>query len=630
MQTSVRQSVNASKIQKLLARAVNAHKAGRLDEAKQLYLDILAIDVRHAKSLYGLGLIAQQAGNLDIASRMMQRAIAADAKDPASHRGLGGILRGMGLEDQALVEYETALEFEPNDEESHFNLADILRAKGSLEEAEKHFQRAIELRPNCSETHEKLSVVLRRQGRLDEARGSYEQALLHDPNNVVALQNLGNLLVNGGELDKAIAYFERALALKPDMAEAHNGMGAALHELGKLDEAEDSYSKALSYQPNYADAYCNLGNLQRKRGRAAEAIEHYERALALNPDLSEAHSNLGMALVGERRLEDARKHYDRAVALEPGLGNARWNRSLLDLLEAKFESGWQDYDVRRFRKQTAPRGFAQPIWRGEPLHGERILLHGEQGFGDAIQFMRYAPLVQAAGGTVILDVKPSLARLARQQAGVAEFVATGDPLPAFEWQSPLMSLPLAFKTDLATIPNQVPYLSAPEDARQQAMDFAWPEHGKRVGLVWSGNPEYTEDRRRSMPLSEFSELLAMQGLHFYSLQFGPAARQISEIETPVIDLTPTIKDFADTAALIEQLDLVISVDTAVAHLAGALAKPIWTLLPFAPDWRWMLDRDDSPWYPSMRLFRQPERDDWTSVIDQVRNEIAASVQQPST
>jgi len=616
------QSVPSSKIQNLLTKAVSAHKAGRLDEAKQHYLEILAVDVKHAKSLYGLGLIAQQAGSLDVASRMMQRAIAVDAKDAAYHRSLGAVLRGLANEEQAIIEYEIVLKLAPDDEEAHFNLADILRRKGRLAEAEKHFNRALELRPNCSETYENLSSVLLREGRLDEARVAFERALQHDPNNVAALQNLGNLLVNSGELDTAMQYFDRALALEPGLAQAHNGRGAALHDLGRLDEAEASYSKALEYKPDFADAYCNLGNLARKRGNAAAAIEHYEQALVLNPDLSEAHSNLGMALVSQRRLEEARRHYDRAVALEPGLGNARWNRSLLDLLEGKFESGWQDYDVRRFRKQTAPRGFPQPIWRGEPLDGARILLHAEQGFGDAIQFMRYAPLVQAAGGSVILDVKPSLVRLAKQLSGVDELIATGDPLPEFEWQCPLLSLPSAFKTNLKSIPGQVPYLSAPEEARQAADKLAWPNSGRRIGLVWSGNSEYTEDRLRSIHLSAFEALFKLEGFHFFSFQFGSATSQLKEVGAPIVDLTPSINDFADTAALIEKLDLVISVDTAVAHLAGALAKPVWTLLPFAPDWRWMLDRDDSPWYPTMRLFRQPRIGDWESVIERVTGELA--------
>jgi tetratricopeptide (TPR) repeat protein len=627
MPTCVCRPAQSSKIRDILERAIEAHKSGRLDDAKRLYLEILAIDVTHAKSLYGLGLIAHQVGSLDAAARMMQRAIAVSPRDAAYHRGLGAVLREQGNEDEAFAEYETTLKLAPDDEDAHFNLADILRRRGNLAEAERHFNRAAALRPNCSETYESLSSVLLRQGKLDEARVAFERALRHDPNNLVALQNLGNLLVNCGELDSAILHFERALALKPDLAEAYNGMGAAFQDQGKLDAAEASYNKALACNPEFANTHCNLGNLARKRGNATQAIQHYERALAIHPDLSEAHSNLGMALVAQGQLAEARRHYDRAVELEPGLGNARWNRSLLDLLEGKFAFGWQDYDVRRFRKLTAPRSFPQPIWRGEALNGARILLHAEQGLGDTIQFVRYAPLVQEAGGTVILDVKPPMVRLAKQLPGVAEVVGSGDPIPSFEWQCPLMSLPLAFKTNLESIPNTVPYLNAPEDARREAKKIVWPEQSKRIGLVWSGNPEFSDDRLRSIPLSAFESLFAMEGLQFFSLQFGAPASQLKELDAPIVDLTPSINDFADTAALIEKLDLVISVDTAVAHLAGALAKPVWTLLPFAPDWRWMLDREDSPWYPTMRLFRQPQIGDWASVMESMQAELTKMVRQ---
>jgi hypothetical protein len=323
-----------------------------------------------------------------------------------------------------------------------------------------------------------------------------------------------------------------------------------------------------------------------------------------------------LILVSQHRFEKAREHYERAIALEGAGGNTRWNRGLLDLLQGKFEAGWQGYDSRILNPKVAPRSFAQPIWRGEPLHGARILLHHEQGMGDTLQFMRYAPLVHAAGGVVILDVKPPVVRLAKQLPDV-EVIATGDPLPAFEWQCPLMSLPRAFNTTLESIPAQVPYLRAPDDARQKAAAIDLPEGILRVGFVSSGNPDFADDRLRSISASTFSPLFRIEGVRFCSLQFGPAAAQLRELNAEIVDLAPHVRDFADTAALIERLDLVISVDTAVAHLAGALAKPVWTLLPFAPDWRWMLDREDSPWYPTMRLFRQPSQGDWAAVIERV-------------
>jgi hypothetical protein len=242
--------------------------------------------------------------------------------------------------------------------------------------------------------------------------------------------------------------------------------------------------------------------------------------------------------------------------------------------------------------------------------------------GDTLQFLRYVPMVQAAGGTVILDVQRSLLRLAAELPGIAALEATGDPLPPFEWHCPLMSLPAAFGTAIESIPAQVPYLRVPAEAKQSAESLEWPIDGLRVGLVWSGNPLFPEDRLRSIPLSGFEPLLALNGVHFFSLQMGPAASQLAEVGAPAIDLQPAIGDMADTAALIEKLDLVITVDTAVAHLAGALGKPVWVLLPFAPDWRWLMEREDSPWYPTMRLFRQPKFGNWPSVLERVRGELA--------
>jgi tetratricopeptide (TPR) repeat protein len=610
-----RQSAKPSQTQSLLVRAVDAHKAGRLDEAKQLYLDILAIDLQHARSLYGLGLIAHQAGNLEVAARMMQRALAASPGDTACRRSYAAVLREQGKDDLASAEYESLLRIAPDDEAAHFNLADILRKQGRLAEAETHFKRAIELRPDSGENYENLAAVFKRQGRFAEARTAYEHALAQDPKNVTALQNLGNLLVHDGELDAALLHFDRALALAPDLAEAHNGKGAALHELGQLEEAETCYRKALTCKPDFADAHCNLGNLERKRGQLAEAKQHYERALELNPELSEAHSNLAIILVSELKLADARAHYDRALATEPGSIDARWNHSLLDLLEGKFEAGWKDYEVRQSRRGYAPRSFPGPLWRGEALDGARILLHSEQGLGDTVQFLRYVPLVQAAGGRVILDIQKPM----RSVAALLPDVKVRDDAERvdYEWQCPLMSLPHALHTALDSIPSQTPYLTVPQAAMESAAGLQWPAQGLRVGIVWSGNPEHREDRFRSIPLALLHPLLQKPGAHFFSLQMGSPAAQLVQAPTTIVDLQSAIHDMADTAALLTHLDLVLTVDTAVAHLAGALGRPTWVLLPFSPDWRWLLGREDSPWYPTMRLFRQPAPRDWKAVAQAV-------------
>ena len=275
-------------------------------------------------------------------------------------------------------------------------------------------------------------------------------------------------------------------------------------------------------------------------------------------------------------------------------------------------------------RENRPRSFPQPIWRGEPLNGARILLHAEQGLGDSIQFLRYVPMVHAAGGKVILNVPSALARLAASVHGVDTLTIDEEIPPTFDRHCPLMSLPLAFKTTLDSIPSQTPYLTVPEDALRAAKAHIGPTQKRRIGLVWSGNPKCTEDQIRSMPLSCFEPLLDLEGLQFFSLQLGPAAAQLAAIQKPITDLRHAINDLADTAALMTHLDMIMTVDTSMAHLAGALAKPTWVLLPSAPDWRWLMDREDSPWYPTVRLFRQPTFGDWTSVIARVRHELTTS------
>ncbi|MGA7108212.1 MAG: tetratricopeptide repeat protein [Terracidiphilus sp.] len=618
-----RQSTDSSEIQKLLARAVAAHQAGRLEEAQQLYLQILAINVKHAKSLYGIGLIAHQAGNLDAAAKMMQRAIAVSPGDAAFHASLGAVLRDQGRHDEALAEYATVLRSNPKDEDAHFNVADIFREQTRFIEAEQHYRRALELRPNSTETYQNLGIVLRRMGRIEEAARAFGRALELDPNNVAALNNVGNLLLSSGDAQGARGAFQRVVELAPQRAEARNGLGAALQDLGALDAADASYREALRCKPDYAEAHCNLGNLARRRGDLDAAEQNYNRALSFNPNLPEAHSNLGMIAQNRCRLDEARQHYNRAVALDPGSPDARWSLCLLDLLEGKLETGWKDYEVRYARKQSAPRAVPGPLWRGEALNGARILLFSEQGLGDTFQFLRYVPLVKAAGGTILLDVQPAVRRLAAEIPGIT--VLTEGALPAFEWQCPLMGLPLAFATTLQSIPHQVPYLTAPADARDAAGSLDWPAHGLRAGIVWSGNPDHKEDRYRSIPLQLLEPLLQAEGVHFFSLQLGPASAQLAATHTQVTDLQSAIRDFADTAALITHLDLVITVDTAVAHLAGALGKPTWLLLPFAPDWRWLMNREDTPWYPTMRLFRPQGILQWGPVLECVRAELIALV-----
>ncbi len=611
-----------STIPALLAEAIREHQAGRLEEARRIYLQILAIDVRQAKSLYGLGLIALATGNCEAAARMIERAISSNGNDAAFHAGLGAALRLQGKLEEALAAYRRALELQPDFEEAHFNAGSILLEHGNLDGATIHLERALALRPDCAETHHALGMLQAKEGKSDEAAASYRRALDLRPEFVEALNNLGNLCASGGKPQGAIACYERALAIEPDRAEAHNNLGAVYRDQGRLEEATTCYRRALALKPDYPEAHTNLGIVLRDQEKLEESAACHERALAISPDFAEAHNNLGNTLRSLGRVEDARSSYERALDLDPGSVEARWNRSLVALLQGDYATGWRDYEVRYRRKRNTPRSFPQPLWRGDLLEGATILLYAEQGLGDTIQFLRYVPRVQAAGGSVILDVPASMMRLAGQIPGLAAIVKSGDSLPPFAWHCPLMSLPLAFGMTLESIPAAVPYLTIPEEALRDAQVLPWPRDGLRAGLVWSGNPQYLEDRIRSIPFSCFQPLLDLDSARFFSLQMGPAAAQMPPMEPRVNDLQSAIRDLADTAALISQLDLVITVDTAVAHLAGALARPTWVLLPFAPDWRWLTSREDSPWYPTARLFRQPRPGDWGSVIDRVRAELA--------
>lgn len=537
-----------------------------------------------------LGLIAFRSGRVKIATGLLRRALALNPRDAT-------VLGNLGM---------------------------VLQAAGSIAEAQHCLERAIMLNPRYAEALTNLGNLRLAQGRADAAVGLHRRAIAARPTYSEAHCNLGIALhaLRPGDSSEAEASFHEALALKPDFAEAHNNLGLILQDQRRTSEALARFRHALELNPNYAEAHNNLGYALESVGRLAEAGGAYQRAVELKPDYAEAHNNLGgwWQLRGE--LAEAMRCFERALALKPEFPVARYNRAILLLLHGDLEAGFRAYESRwGFLPR---RNLAMPQWQGEPLAGKRILLHAEQGLGDAIQFLRYAPLAADSGGEVVLEVPAPLVRLAQEIPEVACVVPQGEALPQCDWQCPLMSLPFAFGTRLDSIPARIPYLQAPEAARHKADALDWPSSGLRVGLVWAGNPDHRKDRDRSIPLRILETLFGVPEVNFFSLQVGPAAAELSQTNSgTTIDLSPHIADLADTAALLEKLDMVISVDTAVAHLAGALGIPTWLMLPFAPDWRWMLGRADSPWYPSMRLFRQPRPGDWPTVIETVRKALTS-------
>jgi tetratricopeptide (TPR) repeat protein len=495
---------------------------------------------------------------------------------------------------------------------------------GRLGEAERLYREILRLDGGNADALHSLGMVALQTGHNDAAAELIRKAITWNGAEPIYHTSLGNVLQRQNKFEEAVGCYDRAIELNPESAAAYSNRGVALHFLGRLEEAGASLERAVELRPESAEAHSNLGSLRQKQGRLEEAEACQRRAVAIQPQYAEAWSNLGSVLDVLGRAPEAVAVFDQALALKPDFTVARVGRSMQRMLMGDFASGLPEYEQRA--RLGAPHRFSQPQWYGQPLDGARILLHAEQGLGDTIQFLRYLPMVRAAGGEVILEVQPQLCRMAEQLPGIVAVAPAGGALPAFAWHCPLMSLPLAFGTALDSIPARVPYLFVPEEAKKKAGGLPWPATGLRVGLVWAGSPTHFKDRFRSIPLALLEPLLRLQGAHFFSLQVGAAAAQLATTGSVLTDLGPEIEDMADTAALIAQLDLVIAADTSVAHLAGALGKPVWVLLPFAPDWRWLLNREDSPWYAVMRLFRQSTLGDWTSVVEAVRGVLVETIE----
>jgi tetratricopeptide (TPR) repeat protein len=536
----------------------------------------------------------------------------------------GQCLVRLDRRDEALASVDRALANNPRHLAALKERGHLLRDRGQPAEALDCYDRALSLSDADAETHANRGLVLRSLKRFDEVFEAYDKALALKPDYVEVIVARGNLLYEMHSYDKALEEYERALMVQPDFAFGFNNRGNALQAMGRNDEAIASFERALALKPDLTAAHNNRGNALLNLNRPEEALADYESAIAHKP-FAFALVNRGSALHYLGRIEEALDSFNRAIALQPELPEAHWNKALLCLAIGDFEQGWPAYEWRwRGATELTSRDFSQPQWRGEDLNGKTILLHAEQGFGDTIQFIRYLPLVAQKGCKVILELPDSLMPLIPGIDGLVSMHRRGDPLPAFDVHCPLMSLPLSFGTTATTIPASVPYLSAPAE-RVGAWRTRLAHLGKpRVGLVWSGKPSHKNDHNRSIALSRLEPLLSVPDVTFVSLQREYRETELPALaRLPVFRLDETITDFADTAAAIGELDLVIAVDTAVAHLAGALGRPLWLLLSHIQDWRWMHDRTDSPWYPSARLFRQSQIGDWDGVIAAVAQELAA-------
>jgi len=582
-------------------RAVALYQAGRRAEAEEICLATVEREPANFDALHMLGALLSERGKWAGALRYFERAAALNGENPFAHHNAGLALSAIGRPLEAIERFRRAIALSPGFAEAHCNLAAALDAAGRDEEALRSLDAALALQPTLARAHGNRGSLLHKRRRHEEALESYD----------------------------------RALAIHPDYASVHAKRGALLLELGQPEAALASLERALSADPANVIAYVNRAAVLETLSRFEESLTDCERAIAVEPANAVAHNAHGSALAYLGRHKQALRSFQRAMQLDRQYAEAHWNASLCLLRLGRLSEGFVLHEWRkRLPRALGTRSLPGREWTGkEPLAGRTLLLHAEQGLGDTIQFCRYATLAARAGARVVLEVPAPLKALLSSVEGVERVVSTGEPLPQFDLHSALLSLPLAFATTLETIPTAVPYLRC-DAHRLEAWRRRLGERGKlRVGLVWSGGvrpdqPELSATNiRRNVPLARFA-CLKHPGIEFYSLQKGQAAEaELAAAQTEgwsgpeMRDFSALLEDFADTAALVANLDLVITVDTSMAHLTGALGKPVWILNRFDSCWRWLLDRSDTPWYPSARLYRQERVGDWESVLHRVRTDL---------
>jgi len=616
--------------------AVALHRQGRLREAEQGYRALLKAQPRHADAFHHLGVLQAQRGRLDEAIRLMRASLAIHPTAPNVLNDLGVALEKSKRLEEAVEAYEQALALQPDYIEVHYNLGNTLLALGRHKGAALRLERALSLRPSA-EASNNLGLSLLALGRREEAIERFKNALTLRPAYPEACNNLGIALQALRGHEDAIPQFERALALAPSFFEAQYNLGVSLYEIGNFVGAARSYERAIMLLPRHAKAHNNLGDVQCALGRHERAIAHYRRAISLDPDYADAHYNMGTALQALNRHRESLDWFAKALELKPNLPVAHWNESRARLALGDFDLGWKKFEWRWLYDPSIlrSRDFRQPLWLGESgVAGKTLLIHAEQGLGDTLQFCRYVPLLRDRGAHILFEVQTELFDLLSDNCAGPEleiFAAGVGELPPFDLQCPLLSLPLALETTLETIPRTIPYLKSDPHRRQKWAHWVKERMpGLRVGLVWAGNSRLglhkqfqRTDARRSIRLATYARLFDIPGVSFVSVQKGAAAEaQIPEAGLPILDPARHLGGFADTAGLVENLDLIVSVDTSVAHLAGALGKPVWMLSRFDGCWRWLLDREDSPWYPTLRVFRQPEPGNWDTVIGSLARDLA--------
>ncbi|MBP0594595.1 tetratricopeptide repeat protein [Paraburkholderia sp. LEh10] len=609
-------------MQPVFDRAYSAHRDGRLDDAERGYRATLEVDPVHVDALHLLGVLRHQQGQHEEAANLVRRAADLRPQDAGLQLNLGNALKALGRLDQAIERFRNALTLAPAFPMAHYNLGNAYALAGRHEDAVDAFQKSLRLQPMDASSHVNLGNALHALGRHRDAIASFRRALELRPGHAGAHNNLGMALNALGSADDAIAHFRAALKAEPRFAAARFNLGNTLDATGRHHEAVAAFEAVLAREPNLPPALFGLGNALAALGRHAEARPRFERAVGLDPKFALAWLNLGAAHHALGAHDAALRAFDQALRLRPDLAVAHMNRAVTLLTLGDFKRGLPEYEWRLENTAPAPHAAALPRWNGEPIADRTLFVHAEQGFGDTLQFVRFVELAAQRAARVVLEVQPALVSVLASAAKQwrVTLIAQGAPRPRADLQCPLLSLPYALGTDLESIPSRTPYLNAPAASRREWRGSLGGHAKRKIGLAWSGRTQRQENR--SLTLAALEPLFALDDIDWIVLQ--PALR---DDERAALDTHPGAKnihrfderihDFADTAAIIERLDGVVSIDTSIAHLTGALNRPLWLMLPFAADWRWFTRDASSPWYPSACLVRQPRPGAWAEVVEEV-------------
>jgi tetratricopeptide (TPR) repeat protein len=604
-------------------RAVQLQQNNQLNDAESIYRKIAEIDSNHLGAQTMLGMICIESNRSQEGIQLLESSLLKDSQQFWAHNSLGVGYLNIHQYENACASFNRAISIEPNFIEAYFNLAKVLNSLEKYTDAISSYSKCISLNSSYADAYNNRgNVYLRNLKNPEKALSDFKIYLQIIPGAWNGFYNIAQCYSQLGQYEEAIKNYDRALEINPDNADIYFSRGVTYYELEEYEEAIKNYDRALEINPDNANVYSNKGIVYKSMKRYEDAFKSLDYAIKLKPDLAAAYSNRGLVNFELKQYKEALKDYDRAIELEPTRGDAHWNKSNLKILQGCYEEGWELFEWRW--KTTflnlQSRDFEQPLWLGqESIADKIILIHHEQGLGDSIQFSRYITLLNKYNPKeIILEAPQALISVLSSLRGNFKIIKLGDPLPHFDCYCPIMSLPLAFKTTLESIPSEMPYLFADENKISLWGERLGAKIKPKVGLVWSGFKGHKNDRNRSLLLKQLDSIFSLP-FEFYSVQ-----KEIRDIDLEELNNLTQIKehqndlvDFSDTAALIHHLDLIISVDTSVAHLAGALGKKVFLMLPYAPDYRWMDERSDTPWYPTIKLFRQPKVEDWDSVISEI-------------